>query len=321
MSAQEEAKRVLKIEADAILELRERVDASFAEAVKLIMGCRGRVVVTGMGKSGIIGRKIAATLASVGSPALFIHPAEGGHGDIGMIARGDCALIISRSGETDEVLAILPALKRMGVPIIIMTGKVNSTLAREANVVLNVHVREEACSMDLVPTASTTAALALGDALAVAVMKERKLTHEDYAQFHPAGTLGRRLLLRIEDIMRKGEDVARVPQGTTLRDAILTMTEKKVGATCVVDSRGGLVGILTDHDLRRALARADIDIGRAKVDEVMTISPLTVFKEMLAAEAIRLTEMRKVSVLPVVEKDQSLIGLVHLHDLLSAGVL
>ncbi len=321
MSVQDEARRVLKIEADAIMSIRSRVGESFDKAVEEIMGCRGRIVVIGMGKSGIIGMKIAATLASVGSPALFVHAAEGGHGDIGMLARGDCAVVLSRSGETEEVLAILPALKRLGVPIIALCGKKPSTLEREADIFLDVQVQEEACPLDLVPTASTTAALAMGDSLALAVMKRRGLTENDYAQFHPAGALGRRLLLRIGDIMRKGDGVARVPCGTPLRDAILEMTAKNLGATCVADSAGRLAGIATDHDLRKALSRPGIDLAKTPVDEIMTVSPLTVPREMLVAEAVRLTEARRVSVLPVTDRDRNLVGIVHLHDLLGAGVL
>src|ERR1044071_204684 len=243
MSMQEEARRVLTLEGEAVLALRDRVGPSFDRALELVLGCRGRVVVTGMGKSGLIGRKIAATLASVGSPAMFVHPAEGGHGDIGMLARGDCAIAISRSGETVEVLGLVPPLKRLGVPIIAMTGRVGSPLALEADAVLDVGVREEACEMDLVPTASTTAALAMGDALAVAVLKHRGWTSEDYAQVHPAGALGRRLLLRIEDIMRRGPEVATVARGSSMREAIVEMTAKKVGATCVVERDGRLAGI------------------------------------------------------------------------------
>ncbi len=316
---QDEARRVLSLEGEAILALRDRIGPSFDQAVDLIMTCRGRVVVTGMGKSGLIGRKIAATLASVGTPALFVHPAEGGHGDIGMLARGDCALALSRGGETAEVLLMLPALKRLGVPVIALTGRPDSTLAREAEVVLDVGVREEACEMDLVPTVSTTAALAMGDALAVAVLKRRGLTPEDYAKFHPSGSLGRRLLLRVEDIMRKGADIAAVPRGTTVRDAILEMTAKKVGATCVVEPDGRLVGLLTDHDLRRILAGGGGDIGTMKVEASMTAAPMTIRPDLLVAAAIRLTETRPVSVLPVVDAAGKLAGLVHLHDLLRSG--
>lgn len=321
MSSLDEARRVLALEAAAIMELKERIGAEFDRAVKVVLDCRGRVAVTGMGKSGLIGRKIAATFSSIGTPSLFIHSAEGGHGDMGMVARGDCALAISRSGETAEVVAMLPPLKRLGVPIIAMTGVKDSTIGREADVVLDISVREEACEMNLVPTTSTTVTLALGDALAVAVLKTRKLTPEDYAVFHPAGSLGRRLLLRVGDIMRAGGEVASVPAGTSLRDAILEMTQKKVGATCVVDQAGVLLGILTDHDLRRALTREGTQIDRVKVDDTMTAAPLTVGREMLVAAAIRLTETKRVSVLPVVDEGRKLAGIVHLHDLLGSGVL
>jgi len=319
MSSIEEAKRVLRLEAEAVRVLADRVGPSFDRAVEMIMGCRGRVVVTGMGKSGLVGRKIAATLASVGTPALYIHPAEGGHGDIGMITRGDVAIALSRSGETEEVLAMLPAVKRLGVPLITLTGRADSTLARESEVVLDVSVTEEACEMDLVPTTSTTAALAMGDALSIAVLKRRGLGPKDYAMFHPAGSLGRKLILRVEDIMRRGPEVATVKSGAAVREAIIEMTEKKVGATCIVDEQGRLAGIMTDHDLRRILAKDNVDVGRMKVDEHMTATPLTVRPEMLVAEAIRLTETKSVSVLPVVDANRVVVGLIHLHDLLRSG--
>ncbi len=310
---------MLRLEAAAINELAGRIGPSFDRAVELVLGCKGRVVVTGMGKSGLVGRKIAATLSSVGTPAVFVHSAESGHGDIGMCARGDVAIAISRSGETAEVVGVLPALKRLGIPLIAFTGRAESTLAKESEVVLDVAVSEEACEMDLVPTTSTTAALAMGDALAVAVLKRRGLTPEDYAKFHPAGALGRRLLLRVSDIMRSGGDIAVVKSGATLREAIVEMTAKKVGATCVVRGDGGLAGILTDHDLRRALAKDGLDLATAKVDGVMTVAPLTIRPEMLVAEAVRITETRSVSVLPVVDGAGRAVGLVHLHDLLRSG--
>lgn len=319
MSSIEEAKRVLKLESAAIHEIAGRVGPSFDRAVELVLGCRGRVVVTGMGKSGLVGRKIAATLASVGTPAVFVHSAESGHGDIGMCARGDVAIAISRSGETAEVVAVIPALKRLGIPLIAFTGRLESTLAKESAVVLDVAVREEACEMDLVPTTSTTAALAMGDALAVAVLKRRGLTPEDYARFHPSGALGRRLLLRVSDIMRSGPDIAVVKAGSSLREAIVEMTAKKVGATCVTGPGGVLAGILTDHDLRRAFAKPGLDIGVERVEAVMTARPLTIRPEMLVAEAVALTESRSVSVLPVVDGAGVAVGLVHLHDLLRSG--
>ncbi len=319
MSSIEEAKRVLRLEAAAINELAGRVGPAFDRAVELVLGCKGRVVVTGMGKSGLVGRKIAATLASVGTPAVFVHSAESGHGDIGMCARGDVAIAISRSGETAEVVGVVPSLKRLGIALIAFTGRLDSTLAKESEVVLDVSVSEEACEMDLVPTTSTTAALAMGDALAVAVLKRRGLTPEDYAKFHPSGSLGRRLLLRVSDIMRSGADIAVVKSGATLREAIVEMTAKKVGATCVIASGGRLAGILTDHDLRKALAKDGLNIGTATVDTVMTVAPLTIRPEMLVAEAVRITETRSVSVLPVVDGAGVAVGLVHLHDLLRSG--
>lgn len=320
MSSIEEAKRVLKVEADALMRMRSRIGPEFDAAVDALAACRGRVVVLGMGKSGLIGRKVAATLASLGTPAMFLHPAEGVHGDIGMLSRGDCILAISRSGETSEMLALLPSIKRLGLGLVSMTGVPDSTLARESTVVLDVSVDEEACPMDLAPTASTTAALALGDALAIAVFQRRGLTENDYALLHPAGALGRRLLLRVSDIMRSGADIARVSPGTSIRDAIIEMTAKKVGATCVTGPDGRLLGILTDHDLRRALASDNIDIKTGRVEAFMTKSPLSVSPDMLAAEAIALTEKKSVSVLPVVDSGGMLAGLIHLHDLLRSGV-
>lgn len=319
MSSIEDGKKVLRMEAEAVLGVEARIGETFDRAVDAVLGCRGRVVVTGMGKSGLIGRKIASTLSSIGTPALYLHPAEGGHGDLGMIARGDVAVALSRSGETAEVLAMLPAFKRLGVPVIALTGVPGSTLGREAEMVLDVSVREEACDMDLVPTSSTTAALALGDALAVAVLKRRGLTPEDYAKFHPSGSLGRRLLLRVEDIMRRGADIAKVGRGTPVREAILEMTQKKVGATCVVEPDGTLAGILTDHDLRKILAREGVDLARLPVEQTMTAKPTCVRPEMLVAEAVRVTETKSISVLPVVDAAGQLVGIVHLHDLLRSG--
>jgi len=320
MSSIEEAKRVLKVEADALLRVRGRIGPEFDRAVEALFACRGRVVVSGMGKSGLVGRKVAATLASLGTPALFLHPAEGVHGDIGMLSRGDCILAISRSGETAEMLALLPSIKRLGLGLVSMTGVPASTLAKESTVVLDVSVDEEACPMDLAPTASTTVAMALGDALAIAVFQRRGLTEDDYALLHPAGSLGRRLLLRVSDIMRSGADMALVLPGTSIRDAIIEMTAKKVGATCVAGADGKLLGILTDHDLRRALASDKVDIKTGLVDSFMTVSPLCVRPDMLAAEAVALTEKRSVSVLPVVDSAGVLCGIIHLHDLLRAGV-
>jgi len=316
-----EAKRVFRIEAEAILALGERIGPSFDRAVETLMSCRGRAVVTGMGKSGIIGRKLAATLASVGTPALYLHPAEGGHGDIGMLARGDCVLALSRSGETDEILQLLPAVKRLGVPLIALAGVPGSTLAREASIFLDVSVAEEACTLDLVPTSSTAAMLAMGDALAVAVMRRRGLTEQDYARLHPAGSLGRRLLLRVSDIMRRGAEVPSVAAGTTIKDAIIEMTAKKLGSTCVTGPDGKLLGILTDHDLRRALEKGGASALSGKVEDAMTRAPMTAGPDMLVAEVIAMTEAKSVSVIPVAGPDGLVAGVVHLHDLLRSGVL
>ena len=285
-----------------------------------MLACKGRIVVAGMGKSGHIGNKIAATLASTGSPAFFVHPGEASHGDLGMITGSDVVLALSNSGETREIVTILPLIKRMGAPLISMTGNTASTLAREADVNLDVSVAKEACPLDLAPTASTTAALVMGDALAIALLEARGFTAEDFALSHPGGSLGRRLLLHVHDIMHKDELVPAVTQDASVRDALMEMTAKGLGMTAVVDSRDRPVGIFTDGDLRRCLDRG-LDVRAAKVAEVMVPGGKRIAPDRLAAEALNLMEENKINALLVVDSDQRLCGALNMHDLLRAGVV
>jgi arabinose-5-phosphate isomerase len=313
------AERVLRLEADAILGLVAKLDERFDRAVDTLYRCGGRVIVTGMGKSGLVGRKIAATLASTGTPAFFLHPAEGVHGDIGMVARTDVVVALSNSGETDEMLAILPALKRLGVPIVLLTGNPKSTLARQCEVVLDVSVAEEACPMNLAPTSSTTAALALGDALAMALLELRGLRPEDYAALHPGGTLGWRALFRVGDLMHTGEAMPAVGERVPLDEAIREMTRKGLGMTTVVDGQGRLVGVITDGDLRRLHLRgAAFDALCA--GDVATPSPRTIGADDLATKALEAMEGRITS-LVVVDDAQRPRGVIHLHDILRAKII
>jgi arabinose-5-phosphate isomerase len=312
--------RVLDTEIAAIAALKERLSSAFVEACRLLHACTGRVVVSGMGKSGHIGNKIAATLASTGTPAFFLHPAEAGHGDIGMLTEADVLLAISNSGETAELLTILPAVKRMGLPMIVMTGRAQSTLAQAATVVLDISVPEEACPHNLAPTASTTATLAMGDALAVAILEARGFTQEDFARSHPGGTLGRRLLLRIQDVMRTGDQLPMVHADTTLRDGLLEMSRKGLGMTAIVDAQRRVLGIFTDGDLRRTLDR-DADLRTRRMADVMTAKPKTVKPEMLAAEAVHLMEASRITQLLVVDDQDVLLGALNVHDLFRAGVM
>lgn len=311
---------VLETEAQAVLALAARLDADFARACDFLLSCRGRIVVLGMGKSGHIAGKIAATLASTGSPAFFVHPGEASHGDLGMITADDAVLALSNSGETEEILLILPLIKRLGVPLIGLTGNPRSTLARGADVNLDVSVTQEACPLGLAPTASTTAALAMGDALAVALLERRGFTRDDFARSHPAGTLGRRLLLHVADIMHHGAEIPRVSQGTALRETLLEMTRKGLGMTAILDREERIAGIYTDGDLRRTLDRA-LDLHATPVDVVMTRYPVQVKADILAAEALRVMEERKINALLVVDETGRLIGALNMHDLLRAGVV
>ncbi|MGY4878074.1 KpsF/GutQ family sugar-phosphate isomerase [Vreelandella aquamarina] len=316
----ESALRTLQIEQEAIGNLQAKLDTHFDHACELILACKGRVVVTGMGKSGHIAGKLAATLASTGTPAFFVHPGEASHGDLGMITRSDVVIALSNSGETGEVTALLPLLKRLGVPLISMTGKPHSSLARHADAHLDSGVEREACPLDLAPTSSTTAALAMGDALAVALLEARGFTAEDFALSHPGGTLGKRLLLRVKDVMHSGERLPCIALGSPLRDALLEITRKGLGFTCVTDAQGRLAGVYTDGDLRRTLDDHH-DLRDIFVDDVMTRPGKRIAPSILAAEAVRLMEESKITALAVVDEEQRPIGALHMHDLLASGVI
>jgi len=310
----------LNIEAEAVAALAGAVGADFAAACRLALACRGRVVVTGMGKSGHIAGKIAATLASTGTPAFFLHPAEAVHGDIGMITREDLVLALSNSGETTEILALVPALKRLGVPLIALTGSPDSTLARAAEVHVDVRVPAEACPLNLAPTASTTATLAMGDAIAVALLRLRGFTEEDFARSHPGGSLGRRLLLHVEDVMHRGAEIPGVGPDDTVSAGLLEMSNKGLGMTTVVDASGTLLGVFTDGDLRRALDRR-VDVHGTPMRAVMTANPRTIGPRELAAEAVLLMERHRITALVVVDGARRVVGALNVHDLLRAGVM
>jgi arabinose-5-phosphate isomerase len=316
----EMGREALRIEARAVAALVDRLGDEFAKACQMLLACRGRVVVSGMGKSGHIGGKIAATLASTGTPAFFLHPAEASHGDLGMVAKGDVVLAISYSGETAELLTILPLFKRMDSPLISMTGNPLSTLAREAEVHLDISVAAEACPLNLAPTASTTATLAMGDALAVALLKHRGFTEEDFARSHPGGALGRRLLLRVSDVMRRGDDLPTVRPETPLPEGLLEMSRKRLGLTAVVDSDRRVVGIFTDGDLRRALDRR-VDIHKSTMADVMTPGGHSIGPHELAAEAVFMMEKHSINGLFVLDEHGTLVGALNVHDLLRAGVM
>ncbi|MCX8071634.1 MAG: KpsF/GutQ family sugar-phosphate isomerase [Candidatus Binatia bacterium] len=313
-------RRVLHIEADAVRTVADRLDVRFAQAVDLLAACRGKIVVTGMGKSGIICRKIAATLSSTGSPAVFLHAAEAVHGDAGVFVKDDTVLALSYSGETEEVLRLLPIVKRLALPLVAMTGNLHSTLAKAADVALDVGVAEEACPLGLAPTASTTASLALGDALAVALLERRGFRAEDFAVLHPAGALGRRFL-RVEDLMHTGEAVPRVHPDAPFRDVLTEITKKRLGITAVVDDRDRLVGVITDGDLRRALERIE-NVREVTAAKIMTTRPKVIHREALAAHAVAEMERHSITALFITdEPGAELIGVIHLHDLLKAGVV
>jgi len=319
-STLELARKVLTIEAREIQELASRLDASFDAAVQLILQCKGRVVVSGMGKSGHIGRKIAATLASTGTPAFFMHPAEASHGDLGMITEGDVVIALSNSGESDEILNILPTIKRLGAKVISITGGANSTLAKESHIHLSAEVSQEACPLGLSPTASTTAALALGDALAVCVLDCRDFSAEDFARSHPGGNIGRRLLTRVKDIMRTGGAVPSVAENTSLSDALLEITKKGMGLTAIIDKASKPIGIFTDGDLRRTFANG-VNANTAKIADVMHANPSTIQANQLAVEALELMEAKKISGLLVTDDLGKLVGAFNMHDLLKAKVV
>jgi arabinose-5-phosphate isomerase len=311
---------VLDIEANAIIALKPRIDAAFVKACELILDCQGRLVVIGMGKSGHIGEKIAATLASTGTPAFFVHPGEASHGDMGMITATDVVMLISYSGQTQELLTLIPAIKRLHVPVVSLTGNPQSTLATAADVHLSIAVSQEACPLGLAPTASTTATLAMGDAIAVALLEARGFTPEDFARSHPAGALGRKLLLKVSDIMHKDAQLPKVSLETTISDALLEMSAKHLGMTAVVDSNDHVLGIFTDGDLRRAL-RKELNIHQEKVKDNMTTPCETIDANMLAVEALNLMQDKKINALLVTDAQQQLIGAFNMHDLLRAQVI
>lgn len=312
--------QVIDIEQTAVAALKTKIDDNFTRACQLMFECQGRIVVIGMGKSGHIGNKIAATLASTGSPAFFVHPGEASHGDLGMITPKDVVLALSNSGETNEVTTLLPVIKRINVPLISMTGNPASTLSKFADVNLDTSVEKEACPMNLAPTASTTVSLVMGDALAVALLQARGFTQDDFALSHPGGSLGRKLLLRVEDIMHKESDVPVVKLDTMLSDALMVMTEKRLGMTCIVDSQGVLKGIFTDGDLRRTLEK-DIDFKTTPINQVMTAGGKVIDANQLAAEALQLMEQNAINSLVVIDQQQKPIGALNMHDLLRAGVV
>ena len=314
------ARRTIRLEIEAIEAMQERIGDDFVRACELILRGKGRVVVVGMGKSGHIGKKIAATLASTGTPAFFVHPAEASHGDMGMITREDVVLALSNSGTTAEIVTLLPLIKRLGITLISMTGNPDSPLARAAEANLDARVDQEACPLNLAPTSSTTASLVLGDALAIALLEARGFTAEDFAFSHPGGALGRRLLLKVEHIMHAGSELPQVKRGTPLKDALLEMTRKGLGMTAVLEDDGTLAGIFTDGDLRRTLDRG-IDVRNAIIDDVMTHHGKTALADMLAAEALKIMDDHKINVLVVVDGDDRPIGALHIHDLTRAGVI
>ena len=310
----ETARRVLKIEAQAIQDVLARLDASFEKAVEVLFGCKGRVVVSGMGKSGLIGRKISATFSSTGTPSFFLHPAEALHGDLGMLARGDALLAVSYGGETQEIIQLLEALKRLEMPLVTLTGCVQSTLAQASDVVLEVSVKEEACSLNLAPTASTTVAMAVGDALAVSLLERRNFRHDDFAALHPAGRLGKKLL-RAEHLMHSGDALPRVAPNAAMPDVFHEMSDKGLGMTTVLEADGRLAGILTDGDLRRLMEKHRGAVLEMRAADGMTKTPQTIGPHVLASEALNLMEKKKITSVVVVDEARRVLGVVHLHDL------
>ncbi len=317
----EQAKNILRIEADSVYALIERVDNHFIDAIEIMYSCRGKVVITGMGKSGIIGKKVAATMASTGTPAFYLNPAEGGHGDVGVVSKGDVVIAISNSGETDEIITLLPTLKRMEIKIIAMTGNPVSMLARSADVTLDVSVKEEACPMGLAPTASTTATLAMGDALAISLLNKKGFTEEDFAFFHPGGSLGRKLILTVEDLMHSGNVIPTIHIDSLMQDAIIEISSRRLGITTVVDNEFKMKGVITDGDLRRGMEKWGEEFFSLKAVDVMTHRPRTIEKNMLAAKALALMEKYAITVLVVADTENNVEGIIHLHDLLKAGIV
>ncbi len=313
------AKEVFEIEANSIMRLVNRLDENYEKAIEILYNSKGKVVVTGMGKSGLVGRKIASTFCSTGTPAVFLHPAESTHGDSGIISRGDVIIAISNSGETGELLNLLPLLHRFNVPIIAMTGNKNSTLSRMANVTLDISVEKEACPLGKAPTASTTATLAMGDAIAVCLLKKRGFTTEDFLMYHPSGTLGKGILYSVNDLMIKGEGLPLISETTEFKEALNTISEKKLGTALITDNNGILKGVLTDGDIRRILIKYD-NVSSLKLQDVMTKNPKTIGKDELCAKALSVMEKYSITSLAVVDEKQVPIGIIHIHDLLKAGV-
>lgn len=317
----EKARQVLKIEGEAILSLIDRIDDNFVKAVDLLDKCKGRVVITGIGKSGIIGKKISATLASTGIPSLFLHAADAVHGDIGMITRKDLVIAISYSGETDEILNLLPTIKRFDVILVSITGNIHSTLANKSDITLDASVKEEACPLGLIPTASTTATLALGDALALALLDKRGFKEEDFAIYHPGGSLGKKLLLRVGDIMHTGDKLPILNITAPFKDVIMEISSKKLGITIVVDKDNKVVGIITDGDLRRLMEKREGDIFKITAQEMMSTDPKIIEKHALTAEAIQVMEKHSITSLVIIDGNKNPSGIIHLHDILKAGVV
>jgi len=315
----ETGKNVVRIEADAVRNLLNRINDDFKRAVEILLNCKGRVIITGIGKSGIIAKKIASTMTSTGTVSFFLHPAEGVHGDLGAVLKDDVVICISKSGNTEEIMRIIPMFKRQGVPIIAITGNLNSEIAKRSDIVLDVSVKEEACPFDLVPSASTTATLVMGDALALALFQERGFSVEDFAMYHPGGNIGKNLLLRVDDVMRTGDDIPIVSEEAPLPHVILTITSKRLGATCVVDKKNDLCGIVTDGDLRR-LIEQNHDIWHLKASDIMSKDPICIPSGVLAAKALNVMEGHSINVLIVTDETGNPVGMVHIHDLLKAGL-
>ena len=317
----EKAKQVLKIESEAIQALINRIDDTFVKTVELLDKCKGRVVITGIGKSGIVGKKISATLASIGVPSIFLHAADGTHGDLGMITSNDMVIAISNSGESEEILNLLPAIKRFNVTLVSMTGNVNSTLAKKSNIVLNISVKEEACPLGLVPTASTTATMALGDALAMALLDKRGFKEEDFAVLHPSGSLGKKLLIQVDDLMHIGSNIPIINKDAPLKDVIMEISSKKLGMAIVVNQDDKVLGIITDGDLRRLMEKKEKDIFKTTAEEMMSTNPKTIEKNALAARALQIMEKHSITSLIITNGSKGPTGIIHLHDILKAGVV
>ena len=317
----EKAKQVLKIESESIQALINRIDDTFVKAVNLLDKCKGRVVITGIGKSGIIGKKISATLASIGVPSIFLHAADGTHGDLGMITSNDMVIAISNSGESEEILNLLPAIKRFNVTLVSMTGNLNSTLAKKSNIVLNISVKEEACPLGLVPTASTTATMALGDALAMALLDKRGFKEEDFAVLHPSGSLGKKLLIQVDDLMHIGSNIPIINKDAPLKDVIMEISSKKLGMAIVVNQDDKVLGIITDGDLRRLMEKKEKDTFKTTAEEMMSTNPKTIEKNALAARALQIMEKHSITSLIITNGSKGPTGIIHLHDILKAGVV